>query len=268
MKAILILGWIIVVLAGAGLGILFFSPLSSSVPSPQLLSPVISGDAPPVSTSPSLSATGLSSSVAVAPRRPAGVPYKEIISPSGFVNTDGITMRELIGKKVVLVDFMTYSCINCQRTFPYMVAWYGKYKNQGLEIVGIHTPEFAFEKNIENVRAAMKKFGITYPVVLDNGYATWSAYGNRYWPRKYLVDIYGNIVYDHIGEGAYEETEMKIQGLLQEHARVLGEDAGVETEGVIARTMPPAPNTARSPETYFGSLRNEFLANNAKSAAG
>src|SRR3989344_7615215 len=137
-----------------------------------------------------------------------GEKYKEIVNPSGFVNTDGITVGSQVGKKVVLVDFMTYSCINCQRTFPYLNAWYKKYKDQGLEIIGIHTPEFAFEKDIENVREAMKRFGIMHPVVLDNDYATWRAYGNRFWPRKYLIDIHGDIVYDHIGEGAYEETEM------------------------------------------------------------
>ena len=136
--------------------------------------------------------------------------YVEIANPSGFLNTgmnpDGsakpITIGELVGRKVILVDFMTYSCINCQRTFPHVTAWYEKYKDKGLEIVGIHTPEFAFEKNIDNVRIAMKKAGITYPVVLDNGYSTWGAYANNYWPRKYLIDINGTIVYDHIGEGA------------------------------------------------------------------
>src|SRR3989344_3254541 len=157
-------------------------------------------------------------------------PYVEIVNPSGFLNTgvdsDGkvapVTLGDLVGKKVILVDFMTYSCINCQRTFPHVKAWYEKYKDKGLEIVGIHTPEFAFEKNIENVRVAMKKAGITYPVVLDNDYGTWKAYANNYWPRKYLIDINGNIVYDHIGEGAYEETEMKILELLEERAKLLG----------------------------------------------
>ncbi len=186
-----------------------------------------------------------------------GIPYVEIVNPSGFVNSDGVTIGELVGKKVVLVEFLTYSCINCQRTFPYVVSWYSKYRDEGLEIIGIHTPEFAFEKNIENVRKAMQEFGIEYPIVLDNEYATWNAYGNKYWPRKYLIDIHGNIVYDHIGEGAYEETEEKIRALLAERAQVLGVAPGADTTGPADSTVTATPTYARSPETYFGSLRNE-----------
>lgn len=198
-----------------------------------------------------------------------GVPYTEIVDPSGFVNTDGIKLKDLVGKKVILVDFLTYSCINCQRTFPYLNAWYDKYKDQGLEIVGIHTPEFAFEKDINNVRAAMKRFGITHPIVLDNDYATWNAYHNQYWPRKYLIDIYGNVVYDHAGEGAYAETEMKIQELLKERAQVLGMSAtDNKNDKLVASTMSEEANAARSPETYFGSHRNEYLANGNALASG
>lgn len=193
--------------------------------------------------------------------------YREITAPSGFVNTDGITIGELVGTKVVLVDFMTYSCINCQRTFPYLNAWYDKYKVRGLEIIGIHTPEFAFEKDIDNVREAMRRFGISYPVVLDNDYATWNAYGNRYWPRKYLIDIHGNVVYDHIGEGNYEETEMKIRELLHERARVLGEDTSPENN-LAAVAISGPQNAASSPETYFGSARNEYLKNGTPSQSG
>lgn len=199
---------------------------------------------------------------------PASTPYKEIADPSGFVNTSGITLRELVGRKVILVDFLTYSCINCQRTFPYLNAWYEKYKDQGFEIVGIHTPEFAFEKNIENVRAAMRRFAITHPIVLDNDYATWRAYGNQYWPRKYLIDIHGDIVYDHIGEGAYEETEMKIRELLAERATVLGADIPSGDAELAASGVPPIDSAARSPETYFGSLRNEYLANDSPGLSG
>ncbi len=187
--------------------------------------------------------------------------YKEITNPAGFVNTSGITIGELVGKKVVLVDFLTYSCINCQRTFPYLNAWYKKYKDQGLEIIGIHTPEFAFEKDIENVRRAMNQFGIVHPIVLDNDYATWRAYGNQYWPRKYLIDIRGDIVYDHIGEGAYEETEMKIRELLGERAKVLGEGEMPNEVPLAASEISKIQNFAQSPETYFGSKRNEYLAN-------
>ena len=193
--------------------------------------------------------------------------YKEILNPAGFVNTEPITLSKLVGQKVILVDFMTYSCINCQRTFPYLNAWYKTYKNSGLEIVGIHTPEFAFEKDIDNVRRAMREFGIMYPVVLDNDYDTWSAYGNRYWPRKYLIDIHGRIVYDHIGEGAYEETEMKIQELLRERADFLREAVELGGENVAA-TMPAQENSSQSPETYFGSLRNVNFGNGIPGESG
>ena len=210
-----------------------------------------------------------------AAKKEPGEPYKEIANPSGFVNTglnpDGtgksITIGELVGKKVVLVDFLTYSCINCQRTFPYLNAWYEKYKDQGLEIVGIHTPEFAFEKNIENVREAMKEFGIKHPIVLDNNYSTWNAYGNKYWPRKYIIDIHGNVVYDHIGEGGYEETEMKIKELLAERAEVLGTEMGIDEE-LVSEGLTPAQNFAKSPEVYFGSGRNEYLANGQAGDSG
>lgn len=194
--------------------------------------------------------------------------YTEITNPSGFVNTDGITIGELVGKKVILIDFLTYSCINCQRTFPYLNAWYKEYKDQGLEIIGIHTPEFAFEKNIENVREAMKKFGITYPIVLDNDYATWNAWGNRYWPRKYLIDINGAVVYDHIGEGAYEETEMKIRELLNERARVLDNQVIINKDELASRTVTQSSSLAKSPETYFGASRNEYLGNGKPGVSG
>lgn len=194
-------------------------------------------------------------------------PYVEIANPSGFVNTDGITIGELVGKKVILVDFMTYSCINCQRTFPHVTAWYEKYKDDGLEIVAIHTPEFAFEKNIENVREAMQKNGIIYPVVLDNDYATWRAYDNNYWPRKYLIDIEGNIVYDHIGEGAYVETEQKIQQLLLERAEKVGV-APPETGVFVSAALAEVKERPKSPETYFGSLRNATLANGVPNKEG
>ncbi len=191
-----------------------------------------------------------------------GSPYQEIRNPSGFVNTDGITISELVGTKVILVDFMTYSCINCQRTFPYLNDWYARYKDQGLEIIGIHTPEFAFEHDLDNVRAAMQKFGITYPVILDNEYATWAAYKNRYWPRKYLIDIHGNIVYDHIGEGAYAETENKIVEQLNERKRVLGESGVVTVSGSEPLDMQPVVfDKIGTPETYLGAERLQYLVN-------
>jgi len=182
---------------------------------------------------------------------------KEIVSPAGFINTDGITIQEFIGKKVVLIDFWTYSCINCQRTLPYLTSWYEKYRGDGLEIIGVHTPEFEFEKKHENVQRAVDEYDIMYPVVLDNDYATWRNYNNRYWPRKYIIDIDGFIVYDHIGEGAYEETEQIIQALLAERKTVLNEESEVPTGVVSPENAEDVDyGSPRSPETYFGSLRN------------
>ncbi len=193
---------------------------------------------------------------------------KEIVNPSGFINTDPLKLQDLVGKQVIMVDFWTYSCINCQRTLPYLNAWHEKYHDRGLTIIGIHTPEFEFEQLPENVQTAVDKYNIKYPVVLDNDYATWKAYGNRYWPRKYLVDIDGYIVYDHIGEGAYEETEQKIQELLEERAQHLG-----TSESIIRDFAQPSGATTRSadvgsPEVYFGSLRNELLSNGTPGTRG
>jgi thiol-disulfide isomerase/thioredoxin len=170
------------------------------------------------------------------------------------VNSSPFKLADLVGKKVILLDFMTYSCINCQRTFPYLTAWYKKYKDMGLEIVAIHTPEFAFEHKLENVQAAFKQYGLTFPAVLDNDYGTWNAYQNQYWPHKYLIDIDGFIVYDHIGEGGYDETESKIKELLAERAQKLGQK--VATDGNVSNTIVENKIDTQSTETYFGAYRN------------
>jgi thiol-disulfide isomerase/thioredoxin len=176
----------------------------------------------------------------------------ELAKISGYINTEPITLAELKGK-VVLVDFWTYSCINCIRTIPYLNAWYEKYADQGLVIVGVHTPEFEFEKNIDNVNAAVEKYGIKYPVVQDNDKGTWKAYENRYWPRKYLVDDEGYIRYDHIGEGSYAETEKVIQSLLTERAANSGQTININ--GSISQPDSAQSvefNKIRTPELYFG----------------
>jgi thiol-disulfide isomerase/thioredoxin len=190
----------------------------------------------------------------------------ELVHPDGYINApQGFTLSSLIGQKVVLLDFWTYSCINCQRTIPYLNAWYQKYKDFGLEIVGVHTPEFDFEKVLSNVQMGVAKFGIKYPVVLDSEYATWQAYGNNYWPEHYLIDINGLVVDRHIGEGGYAETEQKIQQLLHERALALGEDPSKIPTGTV--DIMQAIN-ANSPETYFGSARNEYLGNGAQHKEG
>jgi len=186
----------------------------------------------------------------------------------GYINTDGkpITIGEFKGKKVVLLDIWTYSCINCRRTIPYLNDWYAKYKDQGLVIIGLHTPEFSFEKVFKNVEKAVADFGIKYPVVLDNDFSTWNAYQNQYWPRDYLIDIDGYIVHDHAGEGSYDETEHAIQEALNERNDRLGVKTSPDN-GLVNPTDKIAvdPNKVGSPETYFGSNRNDYLANGDRS---
>jgi thiol-disulfide isomerase/thioredoxin len=147
--------------------------------------------------------------------RPTGPAAPELIGGGAWINSEPLTLAGLQQQgKVVLIDFWTYGCYNCANTLPYVKQWWEKYKDQGLVIVGIHTPEFDSERVLENVQAAVERQEIGWPVVQDNDYAIWRAYGNRYWPRFYLVDSHGRIVYDHIGEGAYEETERQIQAAL------------------------------------------------------
>jgi cytochrome c biogenesis protein CcdA/thiol-disulfide isomerase/thioredoxin len=163
--------------------------------------------------------------------------------------TEALSIKDLRGK-VVLVDFWTYTCINCIRTLPYLKNWYAKYKDSGLVILGVHTPEFEFEKSAANVQKAIDDFGLQYPIVQDNDYATWTAYRNRYWPAKYLIDKNGNVRYTHFGEGAYDETEHAIQTLLKE--------TGVT---IVATMNNPAYRVyARTPELYLGYQRLSHFA--------
>lgn len=166
-----------------------------------------------------------------------------------WLNTDPLTMQQLQGK-VILIDFWTYTCINCIRTLPHVIGWYEKYKDKGFVVIGVHTPEFEFEKKTANVQNAIKQFAITYPVAQDNDYATWRAYDNQYWPAKYLIDKDGNIRYYHFGEGEYQETEEAIQKLLAEAGQK-------DIKGFL--DMPDTtPQGRLSPETYLGSGRMEF----------
>ncbi len=128
-----------------------------------------------------------------------------------------LTTKELLGK-VVLVQIWTLGCINCQRTLPYVTSWNKKYAAKGLQTIGIHTPEFPFERDSKNIRRAIAKHGITYPVGVDNDFQTWKAFKNEYWPHLFLADRQGIIRYDHIGEGAYDQTEAKIRQLLGQAA--------------------------------------------------
>jgi len=145
---------------------------------------------------------------------------REITGSSGLINTDGVSIKDAVGEKVVLVEFWTYSCFNCQNAQPHINELYEKYNDEGLLVIGVHTPEFGFEKDISNVQEAVRQANIRYPVVLDNHYAIWNAYGQRFWPAWYLIDADGFIRYRHFGEGAYDETEEKVQELLAERDRI------------------------------------------------
>lgn len=172
-----------------------------------------------------------------------------------WLNSPPLTTQSLKGK-VVLVDFWTYSCINCLRSIPYVRAWAEKYKDQGLVVIGVHAPEFAFERNIANVKKAVSDLGIGYPVAIDNNYAIWRAFGNEYWPAHYFIDAQGRIRHHHFGEGEYDQSERVIQQLLDEAGKtsVAGGLVAVKATGAEA-----APDTARSlsPETYIGFARAE-----------
>jgi thiol-disulfide isomerase/thioredoxin len=170
----------------------------------------------------------------------------DVVGLAGYINTEeGFKLANHKGK-VILVDFWTYSCINCIRTLPYLTAWDEKYRDNGLLIVGVHSPEFEFEKNYDNVLTAVRNNNIQYPVVQDNDFQTWRAYENRYWPHKFLIDADGFIRYDHIGEGGYEETEQKIIELLQER------DSQLQLETSNSQNETPSFGEIGTPEIYLG----------------
>jgi cytochrome c biogenesis protein CcdA/thiol-disulfide isomerase/thioredoxin len=186
----------------------------------------------------------------------------EFVGNEHWFNTPGdrpLTLQGLRGR-VVLVDFWTYSCINCIRTFPYLKAWDQRYRKQGLTIVGVHTPEFPFERDPGNVEDAIERNGIRYPVAQDNEQQTWNAYANRYWPAEYFIDARGRVRYVHFGEGEYEEKEQVIRELLAEAGSRVGKPmsgaAGLEAEAGVT-----------TPETYLGAARAERFTN-AKLAPG
>jgi len=173
----------------------------------------------------------------------------ELKGITGYINTSAEEIEQQLEGKVVLYDFWTYSCINCIRTLPYLTAWDEKYSDEGLVIVGIHSPEFEFEKEYNNVLFATDKFGINYPIVQDNEKEIWNEFQNRYWPRKYIADHEGYIRFDHIGEGAYKETEEVIQLLLKERSNSIGKTME-KKELVSLDEFKHA--TFRTPELYFG----------------
>ncbi|MEP6976674.1 MAG: cytochrome c biogenesis protein DipZ [Thermoleophilia bacterium] len=168
---------------------------------------------------------------------------------SHWLNTPGdraLTLKGLRGK-VVLIDFWTYSCINCLRTLPHVTAWYDRYRSSGLVVVGVHTPEFSFEHDVSNVRSAAKRYGVRYPVPLDNDYGTWNAYANQYWPAEYLIDRRGHVRHAHFGEGEYAQTE----GLIR---RLLAERPGTRLPVAVPKAD-QTPHELVTPESYLGYQR-------------
>jgi thiol-disulfide isomerase/thioredoxin len=175
-----------------------------------------------------------------------------------WLNSPPLTPEALRGK-VVLVDFWTYTCINWRRQYPYVRAWAEKYKNQGLVVIGVHAPEFEFEKNVANVRWAVKDMKVEYPVAVDNNHVIWRAFRNQAWPALYFVDAQGRVRHHHFGEGAYEQSEMVIQSLLREAGAT---DVSREPVSVDARGFDAAADWSnlRSPENYVGFERTENFA--------
>ena len=182
----------------------------------------------------------------------------DINNPSGYINAEPFTLDDLAGQ-VILIDFWTYTCINCIRTLPYLKDWHAKYVEDGLAIVGVHSPEFAFEEERANVEQAAAEFGLEYRIVQDNDFGTWRNYNNRYWPAKYLIDRDGYIRYTHFGEGAYEETELRIRELLAENGGQVSMDKSEilstrDYEEAALRIDDPQMSVTR--ELYAGTERN------------
>jgi cytochrome c biogenesis protein CcdA/thiol-disulfide isomerase/thioredoxin len=198
----------------------------------------------------------------MADRGTAAPPVEGVMPPLAgaveWLNSPPLTAEGLRGK-VVVIDFWTYSCVNCLRTLPYVRAWYDKYKDQGLVVIGVHAPEFAFEKDIGNVRRAVKDLKVDYPVAIDNDYAIWRAFDNQYWPAHYFIDAQGRIRHHQFGEGEYAESEQIIQQLLAEAgaAHVAGGVVQPDAGGVA---LAPANADVQSPETYVGYDRAENFA--------
>ncbi len=188
-----------------------------------------------------------------------GSVLSDLSGATAWINSSPLGQEQLRGK-VVLIDFWTYSCINCLRTLPYVEAWANKYKDSGLVVIGVHTPEFPFEKDRKNVEKAVHDLGITYPVAMDNDYAIWNAFANEYWPAHYFIDANGKIRFSHFGEGGYDESEQWIQQLLKERDGQHPLPSGVVTVSGQGPEAASAEDNAESPETYIGYDRAERFA--------
>jgi cytochrome c biogenesis protein CcdA/thiol-disulfide isomerase/thioredoxin len=260
------LGGVMVAVAGlmlADLDLRFQRAVAENLPgflrnpaTPLEESDVVSERLASISGSPHGAVEGGASAAEEGERLPVLGPAPEIVPGGEWFNTDqppSLTALRAEGR-VALVDFWTYTCINCIRTLPQLRSWDAEYRDDGLTIVGVHTPEFPFEREAGNVERAIDDYDIEYPVVQDNAYATWNAFANRYWPAKYLIDTDGNVRYAHFGEGAYETTERAIRSLLAEAGRQADAATGEP------RTERATPRL-RTPETYLGSARAEGFVN-------
>lgn len=220
------------------------------------LSPVAPSDSSPSGATMSVSLKDVADS---ALKLPVEGSLPDLSGAVTWLNSAPLTAAELKGK-VVVIDFWTYSCINCLRSLPYVNAWAKKYHDQGLVVIGVHAPEFAFERDVDNVRKAVRDLGINYPVALDNDYAIWRGFNNQYWPAHYFIDAQGNIRYHHFGEGNYAQSERVIQQLLTEagHKNV----ARDRVTAADAQGVQKAADDAEvsSPETYLGYSRAQNFA--------
>ncbi|WP_166289999.1 redoxin family protein [Candidatus Nitrosotalea sp. FS] len=233
-----IIGAIIIVIAIGGLAV-FFTSLDKTVAS--------TGNQITVDKT----NTGNSSSVQTTYADESNYPKApDLVGISGYINTTPEQLQAKIKDKVVLYDFWTYSCINCIRTFPYLKAWNDKYADKGLLIIGVHSPEFEFEKDINNVKMAAQKYGLTYPIVLDSDHMTWDAFSNRYWPAEYITDDLGHIRHTHFGEGEYDQTEKVIQQLLDQRAKRLGLNTIADQS--LVNLQAHEFSLFETPELYFG----------------
>jgi cytochrome c biogenesis protein CcdA/thiol-disulfide isomerase/thioredoxin len=219
---------------------------------------VVAGNTAPVmsatSTAPMMMMTSKAAETAQPQLRSEGS-LPSLDGAVAWLNSTPLTRESLKGK-VVLIDFWTYSCINCLRAIPYVEAWAEKYKDDGLLVIGVHTPEFAFEKDQGNVSKAVHELNITYPVAIDSNYAIWKAFHNEYWPAHYFIDAQGNIRYHHFGEGEYDKSEEVIQQLLRE------KNTSVKASGIVkicavGVQAPPDLSDVQSPETYIGYARQQ-----------
>lgn len=235
---------------------------AAAAPTPPPLEPTAANPQPAAAATPALANPTLEPTSQPTPAAPpaatpaaAGPPAAELAGISAWINSDPLTLQQLRGQ-VVLIDFWTYTCINCIRTFPYLKLWHSRYADDGLVILGVHTPEFEFEKDYDNVRQATVANGILWPVAQDNDFATWDAYNNRYWPAKYLIDRDGVVRYTHFGEGRYAETEEHIRQLLTDAGADLSADPELPPDQFLDPSFVNRADAIVTPELYAGYQRN------------